>query len=311
MLLLWTGVASAEGDGPEAVPSATGCDSIPLLPDCQPQRETTPEPPAPPAHSVDEQLEASEAIPAYTGPQALTEQRSSEPVASTETGGGESGAGGPSAQQAPAPPGGGGGGAPDFEAVGECIGEELALLVEGLQESLDEGAAELQAAIEEGLDPDNLANLPTFLEGLPALIESSAPGLAAEFEELLPGVAEGIAACLEGLRPPAEEEPKPTPPQEQPKPVTQPAATHYANCDDARARGAAPVYAGQPGYGSHLDHDNDGVGCEQETALVSHTPTAAPKLAYTGFEAEPFIVAGAALVALGTLTVIGVARRES
>ena len=30
----------------------------------------------------------------------------------------------------------------------------------------------------------------------------------------------------------------------------------------ARAAVAAPVYAGQPGYGSHLDRDNDGVACE-------------------------------------------------
>lgn len=37
---------------------------------------------------------------------------------------------------------------------------------------------------------------------------------------------------------------------------------HYRNCDSARAAGAAPVKRGQPGYGSHLDRDNDGIGCE-------------------------------------------------
>ena len=36
----------------------------------------------------------------------------------------------------------------------------------------------------------------------------------------------------------------------------------YANCTAARAAGAAPVRRGDPGYGSHLDRDNDGVGCE-------------------------------------------------
>ncbi|QHT57355.1 hypothetical protein GXP71_15590 [Cellulomonas sp. H30R-01] len=41
-----------------------------------------------------------------------------------------------------------------------------------------------------------------------------------------------------------------------------PAATSYANCDAARAAGAAPVYAGEPGYGRHLDRDGDGIGCE-------------------------------------------------
>lgn len=37
---------------------------------------------------------------------------------------------------------------------------------------------------------------------------------------------------------------------------------YYPNCTAARNAGAAPVRRGQPGYGSHLDRDNDGVGCE-------------------------------------------------
>jgi len=36
----------------------------------------------------------------------------------------------------------------------------------------------------------------------------------------------------------------------------------FANCAAARAAGAAPVYRGDPGYGSHLDRDRDGIGCE-------------------------------------------------
>jgi hypothetical protein len=36
----------------------------------------------------------------------------------------------------------------------------------------------------------------------------------------------------------------------------------FANCSAARAAGAAPVRRGQPGYGTHLDRDDDGVGCE-------------------------------------------------
>lgn len=46
---------------------------------------------------------------------------------------------------------------------------------------------------------------------------------------------------------------------------TQPArsgAVYNRNCAAARAAGAAPVRRGQPGYGSHLDRDGDGVGCE-------------------------------------------------
>ncbi|MGH8060558.1 MAG: excalibur calcium-binding domain-containing protein [Pseudoxanthomonas sp.] len=36
----------------------------------------------------------------------------------------------------------------------------------------------------------------------------------------------------------------------------------FSNCTEARAAGAAPVHRGDPGYGVHLDRDNDGIGCE-------------------------------------------------
>lgn len=51
-------------------------------------------------------------------------------------------------------------------------------------------------------------------------------------------------------------------PEPAPAPAPAPANTHYQNCTAARAAGAAPVYAGDPGYGPHLDRDGDGVGCE-------------------------------------------------
>jgi hypothetical protein len=37
---------------------------------------------------------------------------------------------------------------------------------------------------------------------------------------------------------------------------------YYRNCAAARAAGAAPLYAGQPGYSAHLDRDRDGIACE-------------------------------------------------
>jgi Excalibur calcium-binding domain len=36
----------------------------------------------------------------------------------------------------------------------------------------------------------------------------------------------------------------------------------FRNCAEARAAGAAPLRRGEPGYGPHLDRDNDGIGCE-------------------------------------------------
>lgn len=41
-----------------------------------------------------------------------------------------------------------------------------------------------------------------------------------------------------------------------------PAGVYYAICTEARAAGAAPIYAGQPGYRSALDRDGDGIACE-------------------------------------------------
>ena len=46
------------------------------------------------------------------------------------------------------------------------------------------------------------------------------------------------------------------------RPAPAPTGAYYRNCAAARAAGAAPVRRGQPGYGRHLDRDNDGIGCE-------------------------------------------------
>ncbi|WDV98249.1 excalibur calcium-binding domain-containing protein [Brevibacillus parabrevis] len=38
---------------------------------------------------------------------------------------------------------------------------------------------------------------------------------------------------------------------------------YYANCSEAKAAGAAPLYRGEPGYRAKLDRDKDGVACEK------------------------------------------------
>jgi len=60
----------------------------------------------------------------------------------------------------------------------------------------------------------------------------------------------------------AQPKPKTTTAAPEPKPDPKPAAAYYKNCTVARAAGVTPLYRGQPGYGSHLDRDNDGVACE-------------------------------------------------
>jgi hypothetical protein len=39
-------------------------------------------------------------------------------------------------------------------------------------------------------------------------------------------------------------------------------SAYFKNCTAVRAAGADPIRRGDPGYGSHLDRDGDGVGCE-------------------------------------------------
>lgn len=56
--------------------------------------------------------------------------------------------------------------------------------------------------------------------------------------------------------------PPPPPPTSPPTSPPPPTSTYYANCSAARAAGAAPVHRGDPGYGTHLDRDGDGIGCE-------------------------------------------------
>lgn len=57
---------------------------------------------------------------------------------------------------------------------------------------------------------------------------------------------------------PTNPEPVPTP-----APVpTSGSAVYYPDCKAARNAGAAPLYAGQPGYRPGLDRDGDGVACE-------------------------------------------------
>ncbi|HZZ34912.1 MAG TPA: excalibur calcium-binding domain-containing protein [Caulobacteraceae bacterium] len=38
--------------------------------------------------------------------------------------------------------------------------------------------------------------------------------------------------------------------------------TSLPNCATARALGIGQIYRWEPGYGPHLDRDNDGVACE-------------------------------------------------
>lgn len=90
----------------------------------------------------------------------------------------------------------------------------------------------------------------------------------------VPAIAETETATpIPRTSTPAQVRPANTPPPAPaytppPEPVYAPPAVvdspsvSYANCSAVRAAGAAPIYAGEPGYSSKLDRDGDGVGCE-------------------------------------------------
>ncbi|EOM76800.1 DUF1524 domain-containing protein [Rhodococcus rhodnii] len=83
---------------------------------------------------------------------------------------------------------------------------------------------------------------------------------------------DAIAGILASCGPDVAPAPAPVPaPAPAPAPVPEPApapapadtsAVYFPNCAAARAAGVAPVHAGSPGYGTHLDRDGDGIGCE-------------------------------------------------
>ncbi|MBB4687055.1 thermonuclease family protein [Amycolatopsis jiangsuensis] len=56
--------------------------------------------------------------------------------------------------------------------------------------------------------------------------------------------------------------PPPRTTEEEPAPAPAPESIYYKNCAAARAAGAAPLHAGEPGYSRKLDRDGDGVACE-------------------------------------------------
>lgn len=86
------------------------------------------------------------------------------------------------------------------------------------------------------------------------------------------GVLTGCGAAAPATTPVPEPAPATNPvpapattpvPEPVPSVAPEPApAVVYRNCAEARAAGAAPLYAGQPGYSENMDGDGDGVACE-------------------------------------------------
>ncbi|TFC60812.1 DUF1524 domain-containing protein [Cryobacterium sp. TMB1-7] len=71
-----------------------------------------------------------------------------------------------------------------------------------------------------------------------------------------------VAPVVEPAPEPEPEAPEPAPVAPEPVEPAPAVEVYYKNCDAVRAAGAAPIYAGTPGYASHLDRDKDGIGCD-------------------------------------------------
>ena len=99
-----------------------------------------------------------------------------------------------------------------------------------------------------------------------ANVLSSCSGEMAVTSSFAPLPAPPVVVAPEPVAAPVVEpapEPEPVAPAPEPEPAPAPAVeVYYKNCDAVRAAGAAPIYAGTPGYASHLDRDKDGIGCD-------------------------------------------------
>ncbi|MFC8303528.1 DUF1524 domain-containing protein [Specibacter sp. NPDC057265] len=94
--------------------------------------------------------------------------------------------------------------------------------------------------------------------------KAPAPAAPAEAAPVAPAVpvAPAEAAPVAPAAPVVPAAPVPAAPAEAAPVAPAVPVAPYPNCAAVRAAGAAPIYAGQPGFQSKLDRDGDGVGCE-------------------------------------------------
>lgn len=151
--------------------------------------------------------------------------------------------------------------------------EELRTVEQTLSDSVQHLRGENSAAIEDlgeaEAERDSSVALVKKRDGEISELQAQIEQLQAQVKEVEAQAVEAqaateAAAALNAVAPaPVDSGPAPEPIPFAAPPAPEPVpAAYYANCTAARNAGAAPVYAGDPGYGRHLDRDGDGVGCE-------------------------------------------------
>ncbi|WP_269939999.1 excalibur calcium-binding domain-containing protein [Arthrobacter sp. HY1533] len=96
-----------------------------------------------------------------------------------------------------------------------------------------------------------------------AVAEKAAAEKAAAEKAAAEQAAAVQAAADEAARVAAEKAAQQQAPPIQPLLEAPAGDVYYANCSEAKAAGAAPLYIGQPGYRPKMDGDSDGIACER------------------------------------------------
>ena len=151
----------------------------------------------------------------------------------------------------------------DLDSKIQARGTEIAKLndkIDALQSDLDSVQSQAQANKEES---DRLSELSKQLEDQKTQQDQRQTELDARQSELDARQSELDRKQTElDARDSASTYPQSTPSQSYSQSYPSTGGAFYKNCDAARAAGAAPLYAGQPGYRSKLDADGDGIACE-------------------------------------------------
>ena len=140
------------------------------------------------------------------------------------------------------------------EAEAKQIAEQAEATVQQLENNqIQENVAPAQAAVDRVTDPTLRTNLTNRIGSVQHDINERV-----RLEEQQAAEAEQARQAAEQARQAAAAQQA----QQQQAFASQPQQGAFRNCREARVAGAAPLYRGQPGYGSHLDRDGDGVACE-------------------------------------------------
>ncbi|MDQ0692235.1 excalibur calcium-binding domain-containing protein [Arthrobacter sp. W4I7] len=139
-------------------------------------------------------------------------------------------------------------------------GSTVHLGVKSLEKLAEEKAAAEKAAAEKAAAEQAAAEKAAAEKA--AADKAAADKVAADQAAADQAAAQQAAAAAQAAQQAAKPAPAPAAPAPAAPAPAAPASVYYQNCDAVRAAGAAPLYAGQPGFRAALDRNSNGVACE-------------------------------------------------